>query len=149
MAKSYYSTVFEQSAAEIWTAIRDFGTYEIWVETVTASHIEDRRRGDSVGSVRNVTINGSIIRQRLLAHSDADRCYTYEFADAGPDGIRDYRATIRITPVVDGDHAFVEWWATFDCEPSEVERRTDFYAKSFAGWLESLRARLGGRPKNT
>ena len=30
--------------------------------------------------------------------------------------VTDFQATLRITPVVDGDRAFVEWWATFDCE---------------------------------
>lgn len=28
MAKSYYSTVFDQHAGQVWNAIRDFGSYE-------------------------------------------------------------------------------------------------------------------------
>jgi hypothetical protein len=30
-----------------------------------------------------------------------------------------YQATLRITPVVDGDRAFVEWWATCDCDAGQ------------------------------
>jgi hypothetical protein len=52
------------------------------------------------------------------------------------------RAVLRVTPVVDGNKAFVEWWATFDCEP---ERRDEFSATLrgwFGTWLESLRGAL-------
>jgi hypothetical protein len=30
MARSYYSTIFEQSADEIWNVIRDFNSYPVW-----------------------------------------------------------------------------------------------------------------------
>ena len=53
-----------------------------------------------------------------------------------------YRATIRVTPVVDGDRAFVEWWATFDCDPAQRDERVTFFRGAFAGWLESLRRTL-------
>jgi hypothetical protein len=32
MAKAYYSTVFSQSADDIWTVIRDFNNYAVWVD---------------------------------------------------------------------------------------------------------------------
>ena len=32
MAKAYYSTVFAQSADDIWNAIRDFNNYPVWVD---------------------------------------------------------------------------------------------------------------------
>jgi hypothetical protein len=31
MAKAYYSTVFTQSADDIWSVIRDFNNYPVWV----------------------------------------------------------------------------------------------------------------------
>lgn len=61
-----------------------------------------------------------------------------------PFPIRDYVATIRITPIVDGDRAFVEWLATFDCAPDEHDRWTQHFTDSFAGWLGPLRAQLAG-----
>jgi hypothetical protein len=142
MAKSYYSTVFEQTADEVWTAIRDFGNYSIWVEGVSESHIEEGKSGDTVGAIRNVRIDDSSIRQRLLAHSDLDRFQTYEFCDPIPYPVINYKATLRVTPIVEGNMAFVEWWATFDCAIDECDYWTAYFMSSFAKWLGSLSAYL-------
>jgi hypothetical protein len=78
----------------------------------------------------------------LLALSDVDRTQTYAFAGEAPLPVRDFQATLRVTPVIDGNRAFVEWWATFDCEPEAVGEKTAFFRDAFAGWLESLRRHL-------
>jgi hypothetical protein len=142
VAKSYYSTIFEQSADEIWRVIRDFNNYPVWVDGAGESEIEAGRAGDAVGAVRNVLYNGNRRRQRLLALSDVDRTQTYAFAGEAPLPVRDFQATLRVTPVIDGNRAFVEWWATFDCEPEAVGEKTAFFRDAFAGWLESLRRHL-------
>jgi hypothetical protein len=142
MARGYYSTIFEQSADEVWNVIRDFNNYPVWVDGAGESEIEAGKRGDAVGAVRNVLYQGKRIRQKLLAMSDVDRSQTYEFADAGTMPVQNYRATLRLTPIVDGDRTFVEWWATFDCEPDRREERVGFFRESFARWLGSLRRKL-------
>jgi hypothetical protein len=142
MAKSHYSTVFDHSADAIWTIIRDFNNYSVWVEGAGESHIEQGKSGDAVGAVRNVLYDGKNIRQRLLALSDLERSHTYEFADAGRPGLHNFQATLRVTPVVEDGRAFVEWWATFDCEPDRTEELTEFLRTSFARWLRSLNRRL-------
>jgi hypothetical protein len=124
MARSYYSTVFEQSADEVWRVIRDFNNYPVWVD------------------VRNVLYPGSRRRQRLLALSDVERSQTYAFAAEAPVPVWNFRATIRVTPVVDGERAFVEWWATFDCDVHSHDERIAFFRDAFAGWLGSLRRHL-------
>ena len=72
MAKAYYSTVFAQSADDIWNAIRDFNNYPVWVDGAGESRIEDGKSGDTVGAVRDVLYRGKRIRQRLVALSDPD-----------------------------------------------------------------------------
>jgi len=144
MARSYYSTVFEQTADQVWTVIRDFNNYSVWVEGAGESHIEEGKSGEEVGAIRHVRTGDTSIRQRLLAHSDRDRFQTYEFCDPPASPVRNYEATLRVTPVVEGNRAFVEWWATFDCEASEDNHWTAFYVNSFAKWLGSLRAHLMG-----
>ena len=138
MARCYYSTVFEHSADEVWNTIRDFNNYPVWVDGAGESRIEDGRSGDAVGAVRDVLYDGRRIRQRLLALSDVDRSQTYGFCGAPPAPLHHYQATIRVTPVVDGDRAFVEWDATFDCEAGRREELTAFYRNAFATWLGSL-----------
>jgi hypothetical protein len=142
MAKSYYSTVFEQSADAVWRVIRDFNNYPVWVDGAGTSHIEDGKTGESVGAIRNVLYKNMRRRQRLLALSDVERAQTYEFAGDTPLPVQNFQATIRVMPIVDGDRAFIEWWANFDCEPALREERVTFFRDAFAGWLESLRRSL-------
>ena len=139
MAKSYFSTVLEVPAPAAWLAIRDFGNYG-WAGVPSETVIEDGRSGDAVGAVRRVQSGERLIRQQLLSHSDLDRSYTYALCDPLPFPVRDYVATLRVTPVVDGDRAFVEWWATFDCAADERDRWTSYFRdEGFARWLAALR----------
>jgi Polyketide cyclase / dehydrase and lipid transport len=143
MAKSYYSAVFEQSADEVWKAIRQFDEYA-WAGVPGATTIEDGKAGDQIGAVRRIEMGDGIIRRQiLLAHSDQDRSYTYAICDPPYLPIENYVSTIRVTPVIESGKAFVEWSATFDCAADERTRWTNFFEKEgFAKWLGSLRAHL-------
>jgi uncharacterized membrane protein len=141
MTKVDYSTVLEQTADQVWAVIRDFNSYPVWVESVTESLIEEGRSGDSVGAIRNFVESGTRIRQRLLAHSDLDRFYTYESCE--PLGaITYYQGTGRVMPIVDGNRAFVEWSVTFDCPAEEQANCTKLLKDAMPQWLKSLRAVL-------
>ncbi|MGN6573620.1 MAG: SRPBCC family protein [Pseudolabrys sp.] len=142
MAKAYYSTIIAQPADAVWQVIRDFNNYPVWVDGAGESAIEDDRAGDAVGCVRDVLYKGARRRQRLLALSDVERAQTYAFEGEIPLPVENFEATIRVTPVTDGDIAFVEWWATFDCAAEDRVARVTFLQTSFAGWLESLRRHL-------
>ena len=50
----------------------------------------------------------------------------------------DYQATLRVTPVVDGSRAFVEWWAIF-ATLANARNGPGALQGSFEKWLESLR----------
>ena len=83
-------------------------------------------------AVRRVSLPDAVIRQRLLAHSDLERSYSYLFCQPAP--VLNYVATLRVTPMVEGGKAFVEWSATFDCPADEGKRWIDFFEKEgFAG----------------
>ena len=54
--------------------------------------------------------------------------------------MRNYIATIRVTPIVETKQAFVEWWATFDCAAEDYGHWTNHFEKEgFAKWLAALR----------
>jgi hypothetical protein len=140
MARSYYSMVLDHRADEVWAVIRPFDHYA-WAGVPSETVIEEGKRGDQVSAIRRVAVGDKIIRQALLAHSDAERSYTYALLDPPPFPVRDYVATIRVMPVVETDTAFVEWWATFDCAAEERERWVRHFAREgFAKWLGALRA---------
>ena len=139
MARSYYSMIIDTPADDVWAVIRRFGHYS-WAGVQAETVIEDGKRDDQVSAIRRVTIGERTIRQELLAHSDRERSYTYALLDPAPFPVRDYVATIRVTPVVEIGTAFVEWWATFDCAADERERWTRYFAHDgFATWLGALR----------
>ncbi len=140
MTKAYYSTVFEQSAPQVWEIVRDFNNYPVWVGGAGESRIENGKSGDTVGAVRSVLYQGRHIRQRLLALSDAERTQTYESCGVASLPVTDFRATLRVTPIVDGNRAFVEWWATFDCDAARRNELAGTLRAWFGKWLESLRA---------
>jgi hypothetical protein len=121
MAKSYYSSVLDHPADEVWAVIRPFDHYA-WAGVESETVIEDGKAGDQVGAVRRVAYSGGVLRQLLLAHSDVERSYTYAFVVAPPVPVQDYVATIRVRPVAADGRSFVEWWATFDCVPEERGR---------------------------
>jgi Polyketide cyclase / dehydrase and lipid transport len=142
MATAYYSTVFQPSAASVWKIIRDFNNYAVWVGGVGDSVIEDGKSGDTVGAVRSVHYQGRHIRQRLLALSDVERSQTYEFADTPTLPVTGFKATLGVQEIVDGNRAFVQWRADFDCEPQRREELCATLSLWFGQWLESLRKEM-------
>jgi len=142
MAKSYASTIIDAPADEVWARIRDFNGLATWHSgMVASSQIEEGKTGDQVGGIRNFTLtNGANLREKLLAHSDEDRSYTYDFQQH-PFDVDNYCATIRVSPVTDGGKSFVEWWTTFDCDRDQIDHWQGFFANEvFQGGLDALKA---------
>jgi len=140
MAKSYYSTTFAQPADKVWAVIRDFNGFQ-WAEGVGESHIENRKPNNAVGAIRDFRYYDRTSRQRLVAHSDSDRCYSYESLEP-LDTLRSYRQTLRVAPIVDTNTAFVEWSAEFDAPSEEQDRWQKCLTEESAKSLEKLRTYL-------
>src|SRR5580704_4901408 len=77
MITAYHSTVLDYPVDRVWSRIRDFNNYPAYIDGVTASVIEDNKRGDEVGAVRRFKYGDNWIRQRLSEHSDTQRTLTY------------------------------------------------------------------------
>ena len=138
MPKAYYSTVIPHEADAVWEEIRPFDHYS-WAGIPGTTIIEDGRAADEVGSIRCFSGPNGPVRQVLIAHSNPERSYSYAFVSAAPMGMRNYRATIRVAPVVDCASAFVEWRAEFDMEGAAgdaVARQLE--RDGLAVWLAAL-----------
>src|SRR6266404_5564970 len=107
MAKAYYSVMLYHPAEEVWAVIRPFDHYA-WAGVDSETIIEQGKAGDQVGAVRRFTYAGNVVRQVLLAHSDIDRSYSYGFCGAPPVPVRDYVATIRVSPAIADAGSFVD-----------------------------------------
>ena len=63
--------------------------------------------------------DGGCIREQLLALSDYDYTVTYSILES-PMGVENYIATLKLTPMTDGNRTFAEWTAEFDCPRDRV-----------------------------
>ncbi|WP_419911716.1 SRPBCC family protein [Hoeflea sp.] len=121
MARVYISSVIDVPAARVWERVRDFNGLPRWHPAIRDSRIENGEPADKVGCVRDFYLqNGDRIRERLLGLSDYDMFCTYSILES-PMPLTDYIATIRLTPITDGDRCFAEWTAEFECEEAEEE----------------------------
>jgi hypothetical protein len=119
--KVYVSSVIEAPVDTVWAQIRDFNGLPKWTPFVAESRIEAGLAPDTVGCVRSFRLrDGGIIREQLLALSDYDFQCTYSILES-PLGVENYVATLKLTPVTDGDRTFAEWSAEFDCAPDREE----------------------------
>ena len=144
MARSYFSTVVDVPADELWAVARDFnGLATWWSSSVSASHIEDGKSGDTVGAVRCFTLGPDQIREHQVELSDVHRRCVYEFCEPAPFPVTGYLSTLQVTPVTDGDRSFVEWWADFDCDADKLDYWKQYFAAEvFAPAVANLRAYL-------
>lgn len=141
MAKVYTSSVIDAPASEIWQRIRDFNALPSWVPAVADSRIELGQPADKVGCIRNFTLrDGGRLREQLLALSDYDFSVTYSILES-PMGVENYIATLKLTPVTDGDRCFAEWTAEFDCAPGrEADLARDIGQGVFQAAFDQLKS---------
>ncbi|MEM0921730.1 MAG: SRPBCC family protein [Pseudomonadota bacterium] len=145
MARVYVSSVISAPAARVWERIRDFNGLPRWHPRIRDSRIEDALPSDKVGCVRNFNLqNGDMIRERLLGLSDYDMFCTYSILES-PMPLTEYIATLRLTPVTEGDRTFIEWSAEFDCDPAvEGDLVQGIGADVFQTGFDALKRHFGG-----
>jgi hypothetical protein len=146
MVKIYTSSVIDAPADRVWAVVRDFNGMPKWHPIIRDSRIESSLPSDRVGCIRNFNLkDGGNIREQLLALSDFDYSCTYSILES-PMGVRDYIATLKLTPITDGDRSFVEWTAEFDCDPERERQLADLVGNGvFQAGFDSLKRQLAGR----
>jgi hypothetical protein len=145
MARVYVSSVINAPAKKVWDRVRDFNGLPKWHPRIRDSRIEDALPSDKVGCIRNFHLqNGDTIREQLLGLSDYDLFCTYAILES-PMPLTDYVATLKLTPVTDGDRCFVEWTAEFNCDPDkEQDLVTGVSQNVFQGGFDALKRHFGG-----
>ncbi len=145
MARVFVSSVIGAPPGQVWDRIRDFNGLPSWHPAIRESQIEGGEPSDKVGCVRDFYLqNGDRIRERLLGLSDYDLFCTYSILES-PMPLENYVATLRLTPITDGDRTFAEWTAEFDCVPeSEEELVNGIGGNVFQSGFDSLKRHFGG-----
>jgi Polyketide cyclase / dehydrase and lipid transport len=143
MVKVYTSSVIDASAARIWELVRDFNGLPNWHPLIADSRIEGNQPADKVGCIRNFNLKaGGNIREQLLSLSDYDYSCSYSIL-VSPTGVESYIATLKLTPITDGDRTFAEWSAEFECAPErEAELARLVGQDVFQGGFNALKQRF-------
>ena len=145
MPRVYISSVINAPAGRVWERVRDFNALPRWVPAVRESRIENGEPADKIGCVRAFRLqNGDPLRERLLGLSDFDYFCTYSILES-PMPLTDYIATLRLTPVTDGDRTFAEWTAEFECAPEVAQELVSNIGQNvFQAAFESLKRQMAG-----
>jgi hypothetical protein len=140
VVRIYVSSVIDAPADTVWSRIRDFNALPLWHPAIADSRIENNEPADRVGCIRHFhTRDGGMIRERLLALSDYDFTQTYEILES-PMGVDHYVATLKLTPITDGNRSFAEWSAEFECAEGRERELTDLIGGNvFQGGLDGLK----------
>lgn len=144
MVNIYVSSVIHASADTVWSRVRDFNGLPQWHPGIADSRIENSEPADRVGCVRHFhTRDGGMIREKLLALSDFEYSCTYEILES-PMGVTNYIATLKLTPVTDGNRCFAEWSAEFECAPGRAAELTQGIGQGvFQAGFDALKRAYG------
>jgi hypothetical protein len=146
MVRVYTSSVIDAAPDSVWGVIRDFNALPAWHPMIADSRIENGFASDKVGCIRAFRLrDGGELREQLLSLSDYDYECTYSILDS-PMPIRNYIATLKLTPVTDGNRTFAEWSAEFECEESQERELADDIGQGvFQAGFNALKQRFGKR----
>lgn len=134
MAKIEITHDFPHPADHVWRWVGDAAGVAVWIPAIDSSHLE--------GDVRHVVFtDGQPARERIVAHDDAGRTYSYQYLD-DPLPLEHYVSTVVVDPVGD-DGSQVVWSAEFRAASPEVEAGlataiSEIYASSLATLAERL-----------
>lgn len=144
MPRVFTSSVIPAPATKVWERIRDFNGLPRWHPRIRESRIENGEPSDKVGCIRDFNLqNGDRIREKLLGLSDYDMFCTYAILES-PMALTDYVATLRLTPITDGDATFAEWTAEFECDPEHSDDLVNGIGTNvFQGGFDALKRHFG------
>ena len=140
------SSVLDAPIASVWPLIRDFGSIGDWLPGVKSCRIEGDDPGDRVGAIRRLEMGDvGLIREQLLALSDTDHAVTFSIIESALP-IWNYRSTIQLLPVTDGNRTFICWKGRFEADPDhaaamQTRMPTLIYQPAF----DNLARRLSGK----
>lgn len=144
MAEVYTSSIINAPAERVWARIRDFNALPAWHPLIAESRIEGGAPSDQVGCVRDFRLrDGGRIREKLLGLSDYEFSFSYSILES-PMGVENYIASLKLTPVTDGNRTFAEWSADFECAAeAEAQLIADIGGDVFQGGFDALKKHFG------
>lgn len=130
------SSVITAPLVSVWAVVRDFGAIGDWLPGVKSCVLEGHDPGDGIGAIRRLEMEDvDLIREQLLALSDTDHDITFSIIEAQLP-IWNYRSTLSLLPITDGDRTAIFWKGQFEAAPEHAlamaaRMPTDIYQPAF------------------
>lgn len=139
MGSTYQSTVVVASADSVWSRLRDFHDLSWASGVVESCRAMGEESGTEVGARR---VLNDAFHETLRELDDERRLLEYSIDD-GPspvaeDEVQEYRGTVRVRPVTDTGHAFVEWSSRWR-DSDEDQAVHDFCSPIYEALLAELK----------
>lgn len=143
MVKVSRSTVLDAPITAVWEILRDFNGHDRWHPAVARSALEDGRRTDQVGCVRNfVLAGGEKLREQLLTLSDKDHSFRYAIVESEVP-LANYVADVTLKPVTDGNRTFWSWSSRFETPRAREQELAQLVAEGvYEAGFQAIRERL-------
>jgi hypothetical protein len=137
---TYNTRVIPAPVDAVWQTLRNFHDMSWAKGVIDDLAVVGKRGADQIGAKR--VLNG-VFHETLLGLDDEDHEVLYSIDD-GPgvmakDKVRGYRGRIRVRPVTDRDHTFVEWSSSWQGSAGGV---FDFCDPIYKALLDTLARRF-------
>ncbi len=124
-------------ADEVWKILADFGGLASWMPGVDSCEVE----GEGVGAVRNVSLGGAVVKERLEALDEQARSLSYCIFE-GPIPLLNHLSTIVVTEEGNGTCS-VSWSAAFETPEGVPEEAIEAaLGGAYGGALNALKEKL-------
>jgi hypothetical protein len=117
-AKVFCSSVIGAPLAAVWARVRDFAGMGAWHPDVADMHMLGGARSDQISAVRDFSINGGHLLERLTYLSDAEHAFRYKI-DESPMPWLNYHAGVRFYPITNDDTTLGVWTADWVAAPQD------------------------------
>lgn len=129
----------EGAAADVWTALSDFGGIKVGGPITSFE-----ARGEGVGMVRTIGMGGGEVVERLDRHDADARVFAYSIVnDDCPLPVAGYSAEVTITDKGDGT-CNVTWTGTFEPKGGSEAEASKVVEGIYRGGIAGARKAVGG-----
>ncbi len=142
-AKVFCSSVIAAPLDAVWARARDFAGMGAWHPDVADMHMRGGGRADQVGGVRDFSMNGGHLLERLTWFSDTEHAYRYTIDESALPWLH-YHAGLRFHPVSADDTTLGVWTADWVAAAQDdlaliPAIHADVFQKGFDTLAERLR----------
>lgn len=137
------STVIDAPINEVWELLRDFNGHDSWHPAVASSVLDNEKRTDQIGAIRNFQLtSGERLREQLLSMSDKEHSFRYAIVESEVP-LKNYVAEVSLKPVTDGNGTYWNWLSKFEAPRGQEKELAALVAEGvYENGFDAIRSRV-------